>query len=353
MLEPKRVLLIRRKAIGDVLVSMPVAAALRKAWPNARLHLVVDRFAADVVRGSPYVDEIIVYDRERYSRGEPTQRMKSSLRWMRRLRRLRYDVVLDLMGTPQTALWTRVTGAPTRVGRARRFRTWAYNVVLPASDHAIRFAGDVFLDWVRAVGIDPGPWQPVPVVRPAEMDDDVAAVLQSQFPGDGPLVVLNPSATWSAKAWPHKHFAQLAQLLSDQMGARILVAWGPGEEAARDAVVSLSDGRARAMPRTDLITLAAYLRASNLLITTDSGPKHVAVAEGTPTLTLFGSTDPRGWQPPGSRHRWVTQDVPCRPCNLTECVIPGHPCLDDLRPERVLAEAERMLASTPPKAARS
>jgi heptosyltransferase-2 len=210
----------------------------------------------------------------------------------------------------------------------------------------VRFAGEEFLDWVRALGVEPGPWAPIPMARPAETDAGVERWLRSALPGVGPLVVLNPSATWPAKAWPLKYFAELSQLLVETAGAQVVVAWGPGEESARDTVVRLADGAARALPSTDLTTLAGFLAAADLVITTDSGPKHLAVAESTPTLTLFGSTDPRGWQPPGREHRWVSHDVPCRPCDLTECVVPGHPCLDDLRPQDVLEEAQRMLAAS-------
>jgi heptosyltransferase-2 len=158
-------------------------------------------------------------------------------------------------------------------------------------------------------------------------------------------VVLNASATWPAKAWPLPHFAVLARSLRDSVGARVWVAWGPGEEKDRDTLLQLGEGALRAMPPTDLPTLAAWLGAVDLLVTTDSGPKHIGVGEGTPTLTLFGSTDPQGWQPATGPHRGIHHDVPCRPCNRLECNVPGHPCLDELLPERVAVLAREMLQS--------
>ncbi len=327
------------------MVSLAVAGALRRAWPEARIHMVVDLFAADAARGCPYLDQVIVYDRREYATGDSLRRLRAATQWLQRLRRMEYDAVFDLMGTPQTALWTRVTGAPIRVGRVRRFRSWAYTDRLPQNPIP-RFAGEEFLDWVRVLGIDPGPWQPVRVSRSDDLDLDVRADLADLRRGGGPLVVINPSASWSAKAWPARSFARLAQLLVEQADASVLVAWGPGEETVRDAIVRLADGAARPLPQTDLASLACYLSAADLMVTTDSGPKHIAVAEDTPTLTVFGSTDPRGWQPPGAAHRWISHDVPCRPCNLTECTVPGHPCLDDLTPEQVLAEALRMLSAS-------
>jgi lipopolysaccharide heptosyltransferase II len=342
MKEPSRILVIRRKAIGDVMVSLPVLRALRKRWPEARIDFVVDRFVAPAVRDHPSLDRVLSYDRRLSGEGPLLRRSRATRMWLRRLRDQRYDLVLDLMGTPQTAIWTWVTGAPVRVGRQRRWRTWAYTRVLPR-DPGVRFAGEVFLDWVRALGFEPSPWTPEALVRPVEVDEMVSAEMEIHRAAGRPVVLLNPSASWSAKAWPWAHFGALARRLHEVLGAHVLVAWGPGEEAARDAVIRLGHGAARALPPTDLRSLAAWLAAVDLVVTTDSGPKHIAVGEGTPTLTLFGSTDPRGWQPPDPRHRWLSQDVPCRPCNLRDCTVAGHPCLDDLRPERVAEECRRML----------
>lgn len=343
MLELHRILLIRRKAVGDVLVSMAVAAELRRRYPHAHLGLVVDRFAAPAVEGSPLLDEVLVYDRAAMQRGHAVRRAVVALGWLRRLRRGRWDTVLDLMGTPQTALWAYSTGAPVRVGRSRRFRSWAYTLPLARPQGPPRFAGDVFLDWVRALGVADATWRPVPIPRADAVEQTTGASIARPATGAGPRIVLNASATWPAKAWPLPHFAALAGLLRSRLDATVLLAWGPGEEAARDWLVERAAGALTALPATDLVQLAAHLARVDLLITTDSGPKHIAVAEGTPTLTLFGSTDPRGWQPPGPRHDWITHEVACRPCDLTHCPVAGHPCLDLLLPDEVAQAAADFL----------
>jgi ADP-heptose:LPS heptosyltransferase len=223
-------------------------------------------------------------------------------------------------------------------------RSWAYTVRLPRAQGPPRFAGDVFLDWARAIGVVDAAWEPVPVPRDQAVDRAVRASVQPLTVTGGPRVVLNASASWPAKGWPLEHFAELARLLRARLDASVWLAWGPGEESARDAMVARAEGALTALPPTDLVQLAACLAQADLLITTDSGPKHIAVAEGTPTLTLFGSTDPRGWQPPGGRHVWITHDVACRPCDLTRCPVPGHPCLDLLTPGEVAHAAAAHLA---------
>jgi heptosyltransferase-1 len=335
MISPGRILVIRRRAIGDVLVSLDVARSLREAWPQARIGFVVDRPAADLVEGHGFVDEVIVYDRARYSSGSLSMRLRHTLHWLRKLREWGPELVIDLLGTPQTAVWTALTGAPLRVGPRRSWRSWAYNRRVQPQRRA-RFAGDRFLDWVRCLGVEPGRWRPhAPLAAVA------AAAHVPVGSEDRPRVILNPSATWPAKAWPTASFAGLARLLDPSCEVR--VAWGPGEEALRDAIVERSAGTAVALPPTSLPELGGWMRRAALVVTTDSGPKHLAVAMGTPTLTLFGSTNPAGWQPPGTRHAWMTEPVDCHPCDLTECPVAGHPCLDRLAPDRVAQLAREML----------
>jgi ADP-heptose:LPS heptosyltransferase len=314
---------------------MDVARAVRQEWPAARISFVVDRPALDVVRGSGFVDDVVVYDRRDYAEGPPWRKARRTLQWISSLRGARPDIVLDLLATPQTALWTAATGAAVRVGPRSRGRTWAYNrVVEPES--GVKFAGERFLDWVRALGIDPGPWRPhAPASAIA-----AGATGDLNLP-DGAFVILNPAATWPSKAWPADSFAELARQLASRFVVRL--AWGPGEESLRDEIVERASGAVEPLPATSLAELGAWIGRAALMVTTDSGPKHLAVAMGTPTLTLFGSTDPRGWQPPGAPHRWLTHPVSCHPCDLVTCPVPGHPCLDALTPSRVAAEVENML----------
>lgn len=334
--DPSRILIIRRRAIGDCIVSMDVARALRDRWPKARIGFVVDRPAVEVVEGSPFVDDVIVYDRKEHSEGAIHRRAAATWRWFAQLREFRPDLVLDLLGTPQTALWTAWTRAATRVGPRRRKRTWAYNVHVEKEAEK-RFAGERFLDWIRALGIDPGPWRPHPPVAAQRVLDQL-----EPGTGDRPLVILNANATWASKAWPPGHFSEVGRLLGARCDVRL--AWAPGEEQLRDGIVAGAPEAIRALPPTSLAELGAWLARARIVVSTDSGPKHLAVAMGTRTLTVFGSTDPRGWQPPGAAHRVLTNPIDCHPCDLRQCTVEGHPCLDQLVPAVVASEVEAMLS---------
>ncbi|MBM4131581.1 glycosyltransferase family 9 protein, partial [bacterium] len=133
--------------------------------------------------------------------------------------------------------------------------------------------------------------------------------------------------------------------------ARVVLAPGPGDDALLAALADRLPPSAVAPPST-LAEMTALLGACDLLVGTDNGLRHLAALLGLPTVTVFGPTDPHGWNPPGARHVGVTRCEPCSPCDLTACPVPGHPCLDALPPAAVAAAALRLLGVGPADADR-
>ena len=153
----KRILLIRRKALGDALVSMRAVLEVARAWPDASVDLVIDRPFAPLLDGlagrAPKPDDFRIL----------TWPPEAGVSWLRVLRDGRYDLVIDWLGSPRTALWTMLTGASVRVGYDLPQRRWAYNVKVPRNQKGrwdLRgFAGEAFLDPLRCLGLDPRPWR--------------------------------------------------------------------------------------------------------------------------------------------------------------------------------------------------
>jgi heptosyltransferase-2 len=162
-------------------------------------------------------------------------------------------------------------------------------------------------------------------------------------------VVLQPGATYGpAKRWSADRFGEVARALC-AAGATVAVAGGPGDEEAVGRVVSAApvldfSGRTR------VGVLGAALEAADVVITNDTGPMHLAAAVGTPTVAIFGSTNPVWTAPFGPRHHVVREPVPCSPCYQRDCSI-GYLCLEGIPAERVLASAQAVLEAgrgTPP-----
>ncbi len=326
---PRRILVIRRRALGDALVTLPAVRLLREAYPAAELDLLVD----------PHLAPLFA-DRARIN----VLPWRDGPAGLRRLRARRYDLVIDYLSTPRTALWTALSGARLRVGYDLRWRRWAYNVRVPRNrdrSRALRqFAGESFLDPLRALGLTLPPW--LPRERFTFADEQLGASYldwRTELAArDRPRVGLVLSATWPAKAWPLTSAIELARTLRDR-GAAVVLLPAPGEAPAlqplREAVPEVA-----CPPGTDLRELADLIGRLDVLVATDSGPRHLAAAMGVPTVTLFGPTDPGGWNPEHPLHVGVRTGEDCSPCDFTVCPLPDHPCMTKLGAEMV-AEAVR------------
>ncbi|MBK9473476.1 MAG: glycosyltransferase family 9 protein [bacterium] len=337
----RRILLIRRKALGDALVCLPAVTAVAEAWPRARIDLVIDRPLADLFCELATNVTVLAYP---HVAGDS---------WYPWLRRQHYDLVVDWLGSPRTALWTALSGAGVRVGYDLPGRRWAYNLRVPRNrtgSHALRgFAGEAFLDPLRALGLEPLPWAAGQGLQRPAPEGPVDSAFRRWLrewdarPAGSGAVVLVMSATWSAKAWPARHVAGLWLQLS-AAGVRAVLAPGPGDAPLVGELATLLPAEAFAPP-SSLAEMAALLRRADLFVGTDNGLRHLATLLGLPTVTVFGPTDPAGWNPPGPRHVAMRTGEACSPCDLTICPVAGRPCLENLGPGPVAAAALALLAA--------
>jgi ADP-heptose:LPS heptosyltransferase len=164
---------------------------------------------------------------------------------------------------------------------------------------------------------------------------------------ESPLVGLIPASRKTTRRWPAQSYAKLGRMLVEQMHSRIIVFWGPGEEDLAREVCQGIGPAAKASPQThNLLDLAALISECRLIVTNCNGPKHIAVATGTPTLTIHGSSDPASWNPPANPlYPFIRkEELFCIGCRLNECVYHLE-CMKDLSPETVGIKAREMLAT--------
>jgi ADP-heptose:LPS heptosyltransferase len=327
----KRILVMRFRALGDVLLATPLLAALRRQYPAARLDYLVDTELAPLLAGSADIDRLLAYPR----RARP--RWLSDLRWAWRLRAERYDLVLDLQGSSTSVLFTALSGAPRRHGYRVRHRHFFYTEKADRGWPAARgrpYAPINHFRLVESLGIAPGELTLRLPPAPAGELDPLPA-------GAGPCLLVAPGATWAAKQWPAAHYVALIREWRTA-GWRVVLVGAPVEQSLLATIAAASG--AQQLAGTDIAGLVAAIRHADLLLSSDSGARHLAVALGTPSLALFGPSDPAIWAVEAPAHPILRLDLPCSPCGLTRCPLPGHPCMNDLTPLEVSARLRQLHA---------
>lgn len=319
----RSILVIKPRAIGDVVLSTVVLPNLRAAFPDARIAFLTENAAADIIRDNPYVDDPIIFH----------PRRDGYLSLLRRLRSRRFDLVFDLFCNPRSAQMAFATGAPVRVGYPFRGRAWAYNVHVET--RADRIHNTEFnLDALAAVDI-PVTERRLCFPLPEDRLHRMGEALHPFRKRSGPLIALNASGTWESKRWDLASFARLGDLLAERLDANILLLWGPGEEEDVEWIIGNMQYSSYKAPPTTIGELGALLACCDFTISNDSGPMHISAAVGTPTLGIFGPTNPLLQGPFGPRNAWVRlEGLDCLGCNLTRCTI-GKICMRDLPPETV------------------
>ncbi|MCK4547388.1 MAG: glycosyltransferase family 9 protein [Candidatus Eisenbacteria sp.] len=340
---PERILMIRLRALGDVLLTTPAVRAMRRAYPDAYLAMMVRKNMAGAMEGNPNLDEVIICD-PWYGEGWPwTRELLEFIRVVRGLRRRRFDLVIDLFGNPRSAWLAWLSGAPYRLGYNVRGRRLAYNLrkerFLQRGER--RREVDVHLDMVRVLGIEVGDKR-----VEIQIGDLHRRAIREFLAGLGigdedRIVSLSPSAKWQAKQWKPESYARLARMLREA-GWRVIILWGPGENLLAEQISEAAGDGVFIGPRANLKELAAMVEISSMLIGTDSGVTHVAEAVGTPSIVLYGPTDPRVWHSDDTeRHVALYLDgLDCLFCNRKFCET--HECMDNLTPERVMEEVQKL-----------
>lgn len=282
---PQRILIVRLTALGDVIHGVPVLCALRDAFPAAHIAWVVEGRVAEFLQGHPALDEVVAVPRRWYK--SPREISKLT----KRLRASRYDTTIDLQGLTKSSALAWAAGATRRLGPGGRggrelSRLFNNEQTTPRADHVLTH----YLAMLRPLGIiDP----PVRFDLPEHAEDARFAEenLAALRLATGRFAVLNPGAGWPSKVWPAERYGGVARSLHEARGLVGLAVWGtPDELPMAEEIVRTSHGAARLAPPTSVAQLAAISRRAGLFLGSDTGPMHLAVAVGTPTVSLHGAS---------------------------------------------------------------
>ena len=298
---PRNILLTRLSAIGDCILTMPLAVDIKNLWPDSKLTWVVDCAAESLVGQHESVDEVLRIEKRwlRNPSNWPTMRAE--------LGRRKFDLVVDPQGLTKSAALGWISGAKERIGfgysHAREVAPWLVNRrVRRTARHMVDTYRELLAPWSN---VTPGrgrfayPRFEQAAQSATSMLDklDLNPVTGERF------VLLNPGAGWETKIWPVQRFASLARELFQQHGIKSVVSWaGPKEQLMASAISENARGAAVALPDTDLMELSEIIRLAALIVTGDTSALHIASAVNTPCVALHGVTWADECGPYGNQH---------------------------------------------------
>jgi len=341
-----RFLIIRLGALGDVVHAIPVAAALRRSFPAARIDWLVSSKHREILDLVPVIDRRLAINDRAGAVGGATL-----VGAIRELRHERYDAAFDLQGLVKSAALGRASGAAHVVGfsasylRERLARFFYTDTHDPGAGglydpRETRHIAQINLTLLEAIGVTTSVAD-FPIESAAS---DAAARVRDET--GGRYALLNPCAAWSNKRWPPARFGAVAAALRERHRLASVVLWGPGEQRIAADVVAASDGAALASPPTSIADLVAIARGATLMVAGDTGPTHIAAAVGTPIVGIFGPTRPSRNGPWRLEDLTVSRDATCQCHHLRRCKL-ATMCLMDIEVAEVLDAIERRLAVAP------
>jgi heptosyltransferase-1 len=362
------ILIVKLSAIGDVIHTLPALAALRRLYPNAHITWLVEEAAADLLTDHPALDRILVSRRKSWLKelrqGRIIQPLRDMQAFLRDLRSRRYDLVIDFHGLFKSAVLVLLSGGKRKLGYAslQEGSGLFYNEKIP--EEIEKHAVDRYLDFIRYLERGKGGGEAVAApeftvaIGTAERRR-VSALLErregigetapdrvSETVGthkrDERFVAVNPVAFWETKLWEDGKFAELCDRIHRELGIRVVLTGGEAPPLERiqarmkTAAVNLGG-------QTTLRELACLYREAVLVISTDSGPMHLAAAVGTQVVALFGPTNPSRTGPYGPGHRIIRQELTCIPCLKKHCET--QRCMRGIGVEEVFAAVREVLES--------
>jgi heptosyltransferase-1 len=321
-----RLLFVKLSSIGDIVHALPALAAVRRALPRAEIAWVVERRSSEILKDNPLVNTLIEVDTKGLRRWPMSgETLPATRRQLRRLRASPFDLAIDFQGLLKSALITRLSGAPRRVGFARahlrepasRFLL-TKTVDIPARSHVIR--KNMALA-AGALGIhlptDADAFE-FPVAVSVEHYGEADALVQNVGQR---FAILNPGGGWPTKLWDASRFGALADSLSLNFGLRSIVTHGPGERELAERVAASSRTGAAVVASPSLKGFYALARRAAVYVGGDTGPTHLAVAAGAPVVGLFGPTE--WWRNGSPRAEDICverNDIGCRTdCHRRAC----------------------------------
>ena len=328
----KKILCIKPRGIGDVILSTVVFDNLLKDFPSAKIDYLTEAPSKPLLEPLKVINEVLLFENEK---------KLNIISLVNKIKTRKYDLVLDFYSNPRTALVTFLSRAKYRAGFPYRGRKYAYNLWGPSERNKFHTA-QLHLELLKNIGLS---------CNPGEMyfgltggDKEFAdKFFNEKFSENDFVVGISPSGGWASKRCDPVKFAEIGDTIVKKYFAKILILWGPGDEDDALQIKNLMKEKIIFAPTTDIRKMGALISKCQMLIANDSGPMHIGTALKTPVLSLHGPTKPNLQGPFGEMHEWVRLDeLDCIGCDLLECPR-NHECFLNLPIERIMEKIDSLI----------
>ena len=340
---PRRILVREVNWLGDVVMSLPALKAVRHAFPDSKISILIKKELAGFFDGSTWIDECIPFSAPKGWKGFGAKR-----KIVADIKSREYDLGILFPNSFESAWWFKRAKIKNRVGFARDVRGWLLTHKIKPDERILEVHQvNYYLHMLeKTLGVRGDPAECALDVHPPHREK-MAAWLKARRKRPGkPLIALAVAAAYGpAKEWPAGHFARLIDLLAEKHGAECVLAGAPNEKAKSEAVIAQSKaGAINAAGETQIGEAIALLSLCSGFAGNDSGSMHLSGPLGIPTVGIYGSTRADRTGPLGPKTKIIYKPIPCSPCLKRTCKYGHYDCLNGISPEEVCQALEDLKA---------
>lgn len=326
----KKILCIKPRGIGDIVLSTIILDNLHNHFPNAKIDYLTERFAKSALMNNPLVNNILTMHKTE---------LPIKVAW--RIRKEKYDMVIDLWSNPRSAQVTFLSGAKIKVGYAYRGRKYAYNVLGTASKGEVHSA-EHNLELLKPLGVN------IISKNIHYYLGDIENIFAEDYFTknnlmDETVMGIIPAGGWDSKRCDKNKWVEICQESIKIFNCKFLVLWGPGDESDAEFIKQNLGDDCFLAPKSSLAQMAALISKCSIVIANDSGPMHISAALNVPTLGIFGPTNPKAHRPYSLNSDYVIkEDLFCIICNKLICPY-EHECMTELDVNIIISKIKVLL----------
>ena len=336
----KRILFIKLSSLGDIVLTTPVLSSIKKKWPNAEITYLVETEGEPLIRHNPDIDEVVIFNRgraESYLPFHPFKALTEVLSAIKKLRKKKFDIAFDFQGLFKSWIFLMFSRAVLRVGKGRFI---GVDIKSPHRRNIKRHAVPSYFEVLILLGLKIPSLKNMKTFLYFTKKEEISAL--RILKGRRKTALLNPFTTWQSKRWSVEYWIELGKRLTD-LGYMVIVSGaGSDNDLSKKIARKISKSAKSIAGKLNLLSFAALLNKVNIFVTVDSAPMHIASAFKTPTVSLFGSTDPQRTGPWQGKGKVIAYGCDGVPCLKRTCYEDPAICMTEIGVDEVLKAVKKV-----------